>query len=450
MCVIYKEEVNMYFDQKNQQENINSKLGYKFKDNNLWQRAITRKSGLQEGYQDKNIGHNETLATLGDGILRSVIDDILMETNPKFEKGELSPERDKLVNNNVLSQIAEKFLLESIIIMGKGEKNNFQGTGKAKILAACFEAIIGAIFLDSNRDFIFIKKIIIQYWKLQEKYHQLLVTAILTEDVNRVEYLLALGIDPNITGSTAIYLCNFNDDDENAKTMILLAGGYEWATALQLALMSKRHKSDKFKQPVKPGTDPGIQGIVTKNKLQILPEKPEAIPNDIDLEGLLALLKPLVFENCSVQLARNLTLPKVHPGVQKLKLLFSSEVSSNCLKIIKLLLSYGANPNAKAWWGETALHTAAWLGNLDAIKLLIEYGADLSIVNKEGKTPAEIAQDKTVANLLSGKSNAQRKNVESVEKLSKSWFLKHTGIRIDFSLPVVDKAASDYQKNKFI
>ena len=433
----------MYSNQVSYKKLISSKLGYDFKNEILLAQAITRKSGLQESYQDKSVGHNETLATLGDGILRAVIDRVLIETNPTFAKGELSPERDKLVNNKLLCQIAEKLELQQFIIIGKGEKKNLQTEGRTKILATCLEAIIGAIFIDCNESFTIIKKFIIQHWDLQAKYHPLLIKAVLAQDAFQVEALLNLGIDPNTTGSANIYKCSglFN---KKAKTITLFGGYYDNATLLHLAIISKRHRPAELAQSVKPGTDYGQQGIYKDGNLQFISEKPEKIPHDINLEGLLSLLRPIDFGGMGM--ARSLTLPKEHPGVQKLIPLFSPEVSKECIQIIKLLISHGADINNRAWWGDTVLHTAVILRNVEVIKLFIEAGADISAVNNEGKTPRDLTTDKEIIQLFSTNSSVREESGISVKLLNNLGFLKPDQSNIAPSFP--NAVATGHKQNR--
>jgi dsRNA-specific ribonuclease len=141
-------------------------LGYKFKGVYLLTRALTRKSSVQEGLQDKALGHGETLATLGDGVLRMVMGDILLTSKPQAELEVVNEQMDKLVSNQRIAIIADRLDLDDYLVMGKGEQYNFEREGRNKILAATVEAIIGAIFLDSDRNYRIIKQFIEQHWQL--------------------------------------------------------------------------------------------------------------------------------------------------------------------------------------------------------------------------------------------------------------------------------------------
>ncbi|RMG03466.1 MAG: ankyrin repeat domain-containing protein, partial [Acidobacteria bacterium] len=65
------------------------------------------------------------------------------------------------------------------------------------------------------------------------------------------------------------------------------------------------------------------------------------------------------------------------------------------LEIARLLISSGANVNAKDQDGQTPLHEAAWYGNSGVAKLLISSRADLNAKNKNGKTPLGVASRNT-------------------------------------------------------
>lgn len=100
------------------------------------------------------MGHNERLEFFGDSMVRTVIDDCLLERHPKYNEDQLSEARDALVSKHgFLSKSAEKIGLGPFIVMGTGERHNFNGTGRKKILADTMEAIIAAVFIDSGKKY---------------------------------------------------------------------------------------------------------------------------------------------------------------------------------------------------------------------------------------------------------------------------------------------------------
>jgi ankyrin repeat protein len=70
------------------------------------------------------------------------------------------------------------------------------------------------------------------------------------------------------------------------------------------------------------------------------------------------------------------------------------EVSNrNPVDAVKLLLEAGANPNAKTPDGDTALHLAAFAGKLDIVRALVEGGADMNVKDAAGKTALQVVME---------------------------------------------------------
>lgn len=117
-------------------------LNYHFKDKALLQRALTHRS-----ITPKN--SNERLEFLGDSILSFVISKYLFHKNKHFSEGDLSRIRSSLVKKETLYALSQKIHLEKFLKTTKNEKKNNK-KGNDSLLADAFEAIIGAIFLDSD------------------------------------------------------------------------------------------------------------------------------------------------------------------------------------------------------------------------------------------------------------------------------------------------------------
>lgn len=125
---------------------------YKFKDSTLLRQALTHSSFKRENevYDDGDLSDdNERLEFLGDAILDLVIGDILFKNMPDEKEGNLSKIRAGIVCEESLSKIADDLNLSQSIILGRGEIKS-DGRGKPSILADAVEAIIGAIYLDSD------------------------------------------------------------------------------------------------------------------------------------------------------------------------------------------------------------------------------------------------------------------------------------------------------------
>lgn len=133
-----------------------SALQHEFKNEELLLRALTHKSFYHENTK-KTEDHNERLEFLGDSVLDLALCDLLMEQLPDLAEGDLSKVRASLVNENALAEVAQEIQLEKYILLGKGERLSGGGT-KPRLLASALEALLGAIYRDS--DFVKVSQII--------------------------------------------------------------------------------------------------------------------------------------------------------------------------------------------------------------------------------------------------------------------------------------------------
>ncbi len=92
---------------------------------------------------------NETLEFLGDAVLSLAVSDLLMREFPGAREGDLSKMRASLVNAEELARKARDVDLGRWLRLGKGEERS-GGRDKEKILAAAYEALLGAVYLDAG------------------------------------------------------------------------------------------------------------------------------------------------------------------------------------------------------------------------------------------------------------------------------------------------------------
>ncbi len=130
---------------KNQQAiaRLSKKLGYTFTDAALLMQALTHRSA-------KGL-HNERLEFLGDSILGYVIAEQLFSQFPKHDEGDLTRMRSSLVKGVTLAELGRNFDLGNHLILGPGELKS-GGHRRESILEDAVEAIIGAVYLDSDMD----------------------------------------------------------------------------------------------------------------------------------------------------------------------------------------------------------------------------------------------------------------------------------------------------------
>lgn len=124
------------------------KIGYIFRDKKLLEQAFTHRSYLNEN-RENGREHNERLEFLGDAVLELVVTEFLFAKYPTNPEGELTAYRAALVNTVSISDAATKLGMNDFLLLSRGETRD---TGRARqiILANAFEALIGAIYLDSG------------------------------------------------------------------------------------------------------------------------------------------------------------------------------------------------------------------------------------------------------------------------------------------------------------
>lgn len=94
---------------------------------------------------------NERLEYLGDAVLELIVSDYLFHYYPHEDEGFLSRTRATLVQEESLGRLAKELKLDQFILLGKGERAN-GGQYRYSILSDCFEALLGAIYIDQGLD----------------------------------------------------------------------------------------------------------------------------------------------------------------------------------------------------------------------------------------------------------------------------------------------------------
>ncbi len=123
-------------------------LGLTFRDKTLLQRALTHRSYTNEN-PDFPLEDNERLEFLGDAVLDFVTAEYLYHRFPEMDEGELTSLRAALVRTETLARFASELGLGSYIYMGRGEEEN-GGRTRPAILCGCYEALVGALYLDQG------------------------------------------------------------------------------------------------------------------------------------------------------------------------------------------------------------------------------------------------------------------------------------------------------------
>lgn len=110
--------------------------------------ALTHSSYANEN-KSRHGYYNERLEFLGDAILDLVVGEYLFLQYPHMPEGELSKARASVVSETPLAAVCSTFHMGEYILLGKGELAS-GGRTRASIMADAFEAVVGAIYIDSS------------------------------------------------------------------------------------------------------------------------------------------------------------------------------------------------------------------------------------------------------------------------------------------------------------
>lgn len=126
-------------------ENLMYNIGYTFKNTKLLETALTHSSYANENKTDSY----ERLEFLGDSILSFVVSSRLYDSKENIAEGDMSKLRAAIVCEKSLDECATKLGFGNYLILSKGEELT-GGRTRPSILADVFEAVLAAIYLDSD------------------------------------------------------------------------------------------------------------------------------------------------------------------------------------------------------------------------------------------------------------------------------------------------------------
>jgi ribonuclease-3 len=122
---------------------LQHRIDYEFRDPELLKLALSHRSCGAK--------NNERLEFLGDAILSLVVSDFLYQKFADLQEGDLSRMRSQIVRAESLAEVAKRLEIGSELLLGQGEMKS-GGHRRDSILGDTIEALIGAIYLDSNID----------------------------------------------------------------------------------------------------------------------------------------------------------------------------------------------------------------------------------------------------------------------------------------------------------
>lgn len=125
---------------------LEKRIGYEFGDRSLLETALTHPSRSNE---DRSLEDNQRLEYLGDAVIDLIIGEYLYKNEPDVKEGVLTKQRALIVCADSFFLASKKFELGEFLHLGKGEIMN-GGRYKKNIIADGFEALMGAVFMDSS------------------------------------------------------------------------------------------------------------------------------------------------------------------------------------------------------------------------------------------------------------------------------------------------------------
>ena len=145
---------------------LEKSIGYTFKNKELLKVALTHSSYANE----HQVECNERLEYLGDADLDLCMSCYLYD-NIHLNEGVLTKTRAKAVCEEALNVYAEKIKLNTYLYLGNGEIQN-GGRNRPAIIADAFEAMLGAVLLDSNFESVYavVKKIVLPFFDIVTQF----------------------------------------------------------------------------------------------------------------------------------------------------------------------------------------------------------------------------------------------------------------------------------------
>ncbi len=138
---------------------LEERIGYKFADKDLLERALTHISALSGG--NRNASY-QRLEFLGDHVLGLVISDMLYKAFPRGNEGELSRRLSDLVRKETCADVARAMEVGPALKLGNSE-SHAGGRLRDNILGDACESLVGAVFLDGG--YVAAEALVKQFWQ---------------------------------------------------------------------------------------------------------------------------------------------------------------------------------------------------------------------------------------------------------------------------------------------
>jgi ribonuclease-3 len=131
-------------------DELSARLGIVLREPELISQAFVHSSFFNEN-PTLATGHNERLEFYGDAVIGVAVSRLLFLRHPDDDEGSLTARRAALVNREALADLARSIGLDRYLRLGRGE-TEAGGATRPSVLAACFEALAGALSLTEGTE----------------------------------------------------------------------------------------------------------------------------------------------------------------------------------------------------------------------------------------------------------------------------------------------------------
>ena len=135
---------------------LEQRIKYKFRNSLLLAEALTHPSLGHE--TQRHHFDNQRLEFLGDAVLQLIFTEYLFDQHPSLSEGYLTKIRARIVSREGLTVLAERIGVGKYLMMGRGEEAS-GGRERPSTLSDAFEALIGAMYIDS--DFVTVRRVVL-------------------------------------------------------------------------------------------------------------------------------------------------------------------------------------------------------------------------------------------------------------------------------------------------
>lgn len=151
-------------------EELEERLGHTFKNKDYITVALTHSSYSNEmKAKGQRVPFNERLEFLGDSVLSIIVSSFIFDKYKNKQEGDLTKIRAAVVCEKALAKYAGEILLGEYMYLGHGEIMN-NGRNRPSITADAFEAVLAAIYLDTNETFDTVERFLLPFIEREIDY----------------------------------------------------------------------------------------------------------------------------------------------------------------------------------------------------------------------------------------------------------------------------------------